>query len=181
VQPWAWIAFLPLILWHELGHALLARALGHHIQDVAVAGWGGLCGWSGRPSAGERAWVAAGGLLAQALLLAVALTYEQVHGPVQGDVAGQLLLTAVRTNLWIGAINLLPLGPLDGAGLWRALGEVLRQARARRRQVRRLRALADRDELADDPDAFADEAREMLRQIRDDAARSAPPAKPPTR
>src|SRR3712207_2838554 len=68
-EPVLWLAFLALILVHDLGHALLVRAVGFRITGVDLTGFGGQCRWRGKPDALEQALIAWGGVLAQTVLL----------------------------------------------------------------------------------------------------------------
>lgn len=171
-KPWAWAGFFFLVLWHDLGHALAVRAFGGRVYDIGVQALGGACRWSGEVTPLQRAAVSWGGILSQAVLL-VAVHAADPSVPPGGALA-QLRETATVANALLLAVNLLPARPLDGASAWRlvplAAERILGAWRARRearRQRRRLHLVRDRDELADDPEAFAAEAKEMLRRIRD--------------
>ncbi len=122
--PAFWLAFILIVLVHELGHAAMVWRYRHRVMSIDVTGFGGLCRWSGQPSRFERAAIAWGGVLAQALLLVVALILllTGVWTVVPGG--GQLAGALIHTNLMIMVLNLVPLPPLDGAEAWRILGMV---------------------------------------------------------
>ena len=71
--PAFWFAFFLIVLVHEFGHALVVQYYRHRVVSIDVTGFGGLCHWSGSPTRFERAAIAWGGVLAQAVLLAAAL------------------------------------------------------------------------------------------------------------
>lgn len=129
--PAAWLAFLVIVLLHEVGHALVVRALRHRVMAIEVTGFGGLCRWSGAATPLERSMIAWGGVLAQAVLLVVALAVLALGGWRAVPFGGELAYTFVWTNLWLIGLNLLPFAPLDGAEAWRLVTELGRRRRTR--------------------------------------------------
>ena len=114
------LAFIALVLVHELGHAWFVRRLGHRALSVEVMGFGGLCQWDGRGSTQlDRAVIAWGGVVFQALLLLVTLTIDWLFGPPSALWQAQVLAAFTTTNLWLIGLNLLPIGPLDGSEAWK--------------------------------------------------------------
>ncbi|MEZ4220517.1 MAG: hypothetical protein R3B13_06255 [Polyangiaceae bacterium] len=128
VAPAFWLGFFVLVLLHELGHAFIVRAYGHRVLSVDVTGFGGLCRWSGSATAMERGLIAWGGVLAQAVLLAVALGITLSVGAPKALWARELLSVFTWTNVWIIGLNLLPVPPLDGAEAWGFVRNLLRGA-----------------------------------------------------
>jgi stage IV sporulation protein FB len=131
-SPVFWGAFFVLVLVHELGHALLARSYGARVLSIDVTGFGGLCRWSGTVSDYQRAKIAWGGVLAQALLLAVAVALLVFALPAQGLIVAQLEAAFVSTNLLLIGLNLLPFRPLDGAEAWSIVTDLAARWRGRR-------------------------------------------------
>ena len=160
--PLAWLAFFSLILVHEAGHALLARRYGHHVVAIDLTGFGGLCRWSGYATDRQRAVIAWGGVIAQALLFAVTALVVLLVGSPHGPLA-QVTDVFLRTNLWIMALNLLPFPPLDGAQAWSILRHLRRPTR---REPPRGEPPAPR------PLAASPELAELLRRLGDDARRA---------
>lgn len=124
LEPILWLAFLGVILVHDLGHALLIRACGSRLSGVDLAGFGGQCRFRGKADALEHATIAWGGILAQGVLLVATLLLAASFGPVTGRALGLVEYAFVEVNLWIVAINLLPFPPLDGARAWRLFPEL---------------------------------------------------------
>lgn len=123
--PAFWLAFVLLVLVHELGHALLARRLGHAPLGIEVTGFGGLCRWDGRRATElHRTLVAWGGVLAQGVLLAFTYAYSALAGPPETNAEYQIVSAFTRTNLHLILLNLLPFPPLDGAQAWQILGYI---------------------------------------------------------
>jgi len=118
-DPWFLLGFVVLVLLHELGHAVLVWRYGHRVQLIEVTGLGGACGWDGNATPYEEAAIAWGGVLAQGLLLAGAYAWPLLMGAPTNPGAYSLLGVFTTTNLWLIAINLMPLPPLDGAKAWK--------------------------------------------------------------
>jgi Zn-dependent protease len=114
--PAAWAAFVVLILVHEIGHAVLVRRYGLSVLSIDVHGAGGVCRWAGHASEVDRAKIAWGGVVAQALLL-VATTLMAPVAPSHPLVL-QVVQTWTATNVLVIALNLLPVRPFDGAEAW---------------------------------------------------------------
>jgi stage IV sporulation protein FB len=116
-SPGFFVAYPCLVLVHELGHAAVVRRLGHRVVAVEASGLGGVCNWSGNATPFEEALIAWGGVLAQLALLAGTLVWLRIFPPSSWfglEVAG----TFTDANLWLVALNLVPIPPLDGARAW---------------------------------------------------------------
>jgi Zn-dependent protease len=129
--PGFWLGFVLLVLIHEIGHAVLVKRYRHRLSSIDVHGFGGVCCWSGDPTAIERASIAWGGVLAQAVALAFAWAALRFAGPPDTVFVAELASAFTATNLWLIAINLIPVAPLDGAEAWKLPG--LLAARRRKR------------------------------------------------
>lgn len=112
---------------HEAAHALVARARGQHVTELAVTLWGGhtaYTGGLGRPLDGFL--VAVVGPLTN-LALAAAFWFAWDPAAVQ-NVPMMLLYAGAVSNAFVGAFNLLPGLPLDGGQIlesfvWAATGK----------------------------------------------------------
>lgn len=114
-----WLGFVGLILLHELGHALMVRAVGARSTAIELTGFGGLCRWQGTPTQVGRAVIAWGGIWAQLVLLVLAESYLRLFPGTLSPVAMQLFWIATVSNMWMIALNLIPFPPLDGVEAWR--------------------------------------------------------------
>ena len=123
------VGFVVLVLVHEVGHALLAWRYGHDVRVIEVTGFGGVCQWSGNASPYEEAAIAWGGVLAQAVLLVGAEVLMRIIGAPGSVFLWSLLGTLVHSNLWLMAVNLMPIPPLDGAKAWQFFAEWRRRSR----------------------------------------------------
>jgi len=123
-EPVLWLAFLIVIVVHELGHAVLTTALGLELTGIDLSGFGGHCRYRGSADALDHALIAWGGLIAQCLLLLGTLLVVAVLGHATSN-AGSLVEHAfIEINSWIMGFNLLPFAPLDGARAWRLFPEL---------------------------------------------------------
>ena len=128
-DPFSWLLFFGLILLHELGHALVVKAVGGSPVEIMLTGFGGHCAWRGEVSPIGRAAIAWGGVWAQLLGLGAALIYLQLEGQPRTMWGWAIIAMLTARNTWLIALNLAPIPPLDGAEAWRLpilLGRALR-------------------------------------------------------
>lgn len=125
LAPGVWLGVLGLILLHELGHAFVVHRVGLVNLGIDLTGFGGVTRWAGDPTPRDRALVAWGGVLAQLVVLAVALPIVLVFGIGPGFL-GDLAHALTYSNLLLIAINLIPIRPLDGAEAWPLFGHLFR-------------------------------------------------------
>jgi stage IV sporulation protein FB len=166
--PGFWLGFVIVVLVHESGHALIARALGVRVHEIEINGMGGLCRHdvASEYASAQIAW---GGVLAQAALLALAVPLSiampvPFHVPAAADVWAQLMDALVRVNLLMIVINLLPIPPLDGARAWQLLR--LRRSRPQRRSPRA-------------PASASEQERAIRRQVQEALERARQSQRPP--
>jgi len=129
IVPGFWLGFFLLVFLHELGHAFLVKLFRHRVNSIDVHAFGGVCCWSGEPTAIDRARIAWGGVLAQGLAYGAARAALALAGPPETIFVWQLAAAFTMTNLWLIAINLIPVPPLDGAEAWKLFGLGRRQRR----------------------------------------------------
>lgn len=111
---------------HEVAHALVARARGQHVTELAVTLWGGHTAYSGtsaRPLDGFLISVV-GPLTNLALAVVFWLTFQAMD---VFSVPALLLYAGAFSNAFVGFFNLLPGLPLDGgqileSAVWAATG-----------------------------------------------------------
>jgi len=135
--------FVLLVLVHEVGHAVVVRKCGHRATALDVHGMGGLCHWAGDPTALDVALIAWGGVWAQALLYLATFAATLLLGTPRQPFFAELWAAFTWTNVWMMALNLVPIPPLDGAEAWKLFPLMWRRAQARaqeRRLVARYRA-----------------------------------------
>lgn len=130
--PGFWLGYLLLVGLHEMGHAYLSHRVGLRAHSIEIHALGGQCRYGGYSvSPWQRAVVAWGGVLAQAILLAIALVAVLVVPVPPSAFSAELLSALTWTNVWLMMLNLMPIPPLDGAEAWK-LPRLWRERRGRR-------------------------------------------------
>lgn len=174
--PGAWLGFLLVILVHELGHAFVVKATKQRVLGVTIQGLGGECQWSGNATPLQRAAIAWGGVWAQLALFVVALPVSWLVGPALGVFGAQLFYALTWSSLFLAALNLLPLPPLDGAEAWKLPGLLKKRFSERRLRARRdppkfkAQARIATDDVASRPASGADdELARLFSKIASDA------------
>jgi Zn-dependent protease len=170
----AWLCFFGIVLAHEVGHALVVKAVRCRPVNIDLTGYGGLCYWRGDPTPIGRAAIAWGGVWAQLLLLALAEAYLAIFGMPYDFHGYQVLATLTSANVWMIAFNLMPLPPLDGAEAWRLPVLLGRALRAPPRSAVTMPAVRqdDRTDEAFEAGERRDEVQAMVNAMLDDARNS---------
>lgn len=131
VEVVTWLAFVGLVLLHELGHAVVIVLAGAQVGRIDVSGIGGRCYWQGSVSPIRRACIAWGGVWAQLLALAGAgIAVAGAGRPADGPLR-DLFYVLTFANGWLVILNLVPVAPLDGAQAWRLFPLLWRRRRER--------------------------------------------------
>ena len=125
---WAALEYLGLfamVTLHEFGHALACRQTGGQAERIFLWPLGGIAFVSPPPRAGAMLWSIAAGPLVNVALVPI-LTFAQSAaaraGWVNTNLDAYLVLTWLwRINLALLVFNLLPIYPLDGGQILRAL------------------------------------------------------------
>jgi Zn-dependent protease len=107
---------------HELGHSMVALALGGRVRAITLTFIGGVSEIEEMPRHGLREALVAFAGPAVSFLLALA-GWLLAHGARPGSQIALGLVLLARLNLVIGAFNLLPAFPLDGGRVLRSLLE----------------------------------------------------------
>ena len=142
LDPVAWVAYVGVVLIHELGHVWAVRGLGARVDEVGLSGFGGYCRWRGSVTTSGLGVIAWSGVGAQAVLLLTWLALWLAVGAPAGPSWAAAHHVLVQLNLLLIALNLLPIRGLDGADAWAAAREAWR----RRRGVANLRPRRPRAE-----------------------------------
>lgn len=120
--PAYWLGFVLLILIHELGHALIVLRYRLGLQEIMVHGVGGYCAHDPARTRFQDSAIAWGGILGQLAALLVTGALLLVLGPPTSVHTAQLAHVFTETNLFLIAINLIPIEPLDGRKAWPLVG-----------------------------------------------------------
>lgn len=120
-----YIGLFVLVTMHEFGHALACRQVGGQANRIVLWPLGGIAFVSPPPRAGAMLWSIAAGPMINLLLVPI-LTFAQ-HAAAGAGWAGTnpdaylILRWLWRINLGLLLFNLLPIYPLDGGQIVRAL------------------------------------------------------------
>ncbi len=120
-----YIGLFVLVTMHEFGHALACRQVGGQANRIVLWPLGGIAFVSPPPRAGAMLWSIAAGPMVNLLLVPI-LTFAQHAAAGAGWMttnadAYLILLWLWRINLALLLFNLLPIYPLDGGQIVRAL------------------------------------------------------------
>lgn len=118
---WTTVSVVTLVLAHELGHALAARAFSMEVDAIVIANIGGLCFLSAFPSARALFVVSASGILMQLLLFALTLALLSVFGAPTTLPLKCVVIVFTGGNVLMMVLNLLPYGARDGARMVQGL------------------------------------------------------------
>jgi Zn-dependent protease len=113
------LAFFACIVLHELGHAMVARAVGIPIRGITLFLFGGVAEMEDEPpSASSEFWMAIAGPAVSALL---AVLFWLISGLVEAPAVAFPLRYLAVINLTVLLFNLVPAFPLDGGRVLRSI------------------------------------------------------------
>jgi Zn-dependent protease len=121
VLAWTSAAVAILVLVHEAGHALAARLASLTVTTILVTGGGGCCLIDDAPSPAGDLVFSAGGLLAQAALLAGTATCLWAFGAARCVPLSCAVIAFTGVNLAMLVFNAWPVAGSDGERIVRAL------------------------------------------------------------
>lgn len=120
-----YIGLFVLVTMHEFGHALACRQVGGQANRIVLWPLGGIAFVSPPPRAGAMLWSIAAGPMVNLLLLPILAFAQHAAaraGWAETNADAYLVLTWLwRINLGLLLFNLLPIYPLDGGQIVRAL------------------------------------------------------------
>ena len=123
----AYLSVVFLVLIHELGHAGVARKLGHYCEFITINVVYGRCHIKmERLSSYDEALISWGGLLAQLIIFVPSLIFFSLLGYSSIEPINALIFVLVFMNGASIAFNLIPASPIDGAMAWKAVPVIYR-------------------------------------------------------
>lgn len=116
------LAVFACVLFHEFGHALVARRFGVGTRRITLWPIGGIAELERSPD-DPRAemWIAAAGPLVNFAIAAMLIPAVLLLGTA--GLLGNVLVGLLTANILLGAFNLIPAFPMDGGRVFRALLE----------------------------------------------------------
>ncbi|MBA3699981.1 MAG: M50 family metallopeptidase [Planctomycetes bacterium] len=126
------IALVLTVLLHELGHALVAMAVGMSGVSITITGLGGLCSYTGERHPKQELLISAAGPATN--LLVAWVTWAFLSNGMPSDETLRFLLGWFwMWNLWLGIFNSLPIFPLDGGQMALSISRMLGREHTARR------------------------------------------------
>jgi len=122
-----------IILIHECGHLVAAQRKRCHVFEIEIYPIVGITRYELPWSRVDRAFIAWGGVVAQALVAIPCVVYLQMFGYSRFEIVNEVLVLLGFFSLMIAAFNLLPMGPLDGATAWDLFPALYARMRDRRK------------------------------------------------
>jgi len=117
-----YLALFGIVLLHEFGHSLACRQVGGNADQIILWPLGGVAFVNPPPRAGAVLWsIAAGPLVNVGLLVLLSVVNPFLHGSALPASAVHFLWRLWWINFSLLAFNLLPIYPLDGGQILRAL------------------------------------------------------------
>jgi Zn-dependent protease/CBS domain-containing protein len=114
------LLFFVSILFHELGHAVVARRLGLRTRSITLFVFGGVAELEKDPKDGRgEFWMAAAGPVASLFL--AGLFYALASVPLLGSAGVAVAKYLALINLVLALFNLVPAFPMDGGRLLRGV------------------------------------------------------------
>jgi len=120
------LLFFVCVVLHELGHSLTARRYGVRVPRILLLPIGGMAEFDRIPrKPSEELTITLAGpavnFVLAAALWPLSRTLPELLPAVLGANVGQILVELMWANLWMGSFNLLPVFPMDGGRIFRAL------------------------------------------------------------
>lgn len=123
---WTTVSLVVLVIAHELGHALAARAFSMRVNAIVIANVGGMCLMGNVfPSPLALLIVSASGILVQLAILGVTLAWLSVYGTPTTLAFKCVAIVLTGGNALMIVLNLLPFGARDGARMVQGLRALL--------------------------------------------------------
>jgi len=118
----AYAAYMCIIVFHEMGHAMLAKKVGLPVTGIYIKWYGGYCRFARPPNTHrDAALIAFGGPGVQFLLAIPALLLVFLFQLNPLTMIGSFVLILTKWNIIMALLNLIPIGPLDGKVIWNYL------------------------------------------------------------
>ena len=119
-----YLALFAIVLMHEFGHALACRQVGGKAEQIILWPLGGVAYVAPPPRPGATLWSIAAGPLVNVILLPI--TWGIYFWVQSGAIAAspdlrQYVLAVATINVVLLVFNMLPIYPLDGGQIFRAL------------------------------------------------------------
>lgn len=137
-EPWmalvGMICWLGIILIHECGHLVAAQRKKCYVLEIELYPIFGVTRFELPWSRVDRAVIAWGGVIAQAVVAIPCVVLILVFGYSRFEIVNEVLVLLGFFSLLIAAFNLLPFPPLDGDTAWDIIPALYARARDRKKR-----------------------------------------------
>jgi Zn-dependent protease len=120
-----YVALFGIVLMHEFGHSFASRQVGGESREILLWPFGGIAFVKVPPRPGAHLWSIAAGPLVNVALFPVLMLAVGLSGSLGWSQRvpdfGRFLFMLFLINKWLLIFNLLPIYPLDGGQIFRAL------------------------------------------------------------
>jgi len=117
---WMAVVFVSILI-HELGHAFVIRRFGDRRVEIALYAFGGLAIGSVPHTRGGQVVISAAGPLVQIAVGALVWFVFAREGYLTNQLIRYAIYSFVYVSVFWGALNLLPIIPLDGGRIFEAV------------------------------------------------------------
>jgi Zn-dependent protease len=114
----AWTAYFGVLLIHECGHMIVAQRKGCRVFAIELYPIHGLVVYELARSRYDDAVIAWGGVLAQAAVGMPLVAFVSIFGFTRFPALNAVVGILGYFSLFVAALNLLPIRPLDGSRAW---------------------------------------------------------------
>lgn len=115
------VAYVALIIVHELGHAIAALLTSSKVYSVLVTGAGGWCFADEPEQLLPKLMFYAGGLIAQVLLFCITILWLSIMGNPENQIGNHFVLVFTFVNILVFLGNIIPSGENDGRKIYSLL------------------------------------------------------------
>lgn len=113
-----WVCYFGVILIHECGHLILAHRKGCEVHSIQLYAVFGITIFDAPRSRRDLCEIAWGGVLAQAVIAVPIYVWVAIFGFPRNGLVSIAFAMLGFFSLFIAAVNLIPVAPLDGKNAW---------------------------------------------------------------
>jgi Zn-dependent protease len=128
------LAYLGVFLLHEAGHLVMAQRKHCDVFSIELYPVFGVTRFQVPWSLLDHCMIAWGGVIAQAIVALPVVIWIAVLGYTRFEALNAALVLLGPFSVAVAALNLLPVGPLDGSIAWRLVPESIHRVRNRGRK-----------------------------------------------
>jgi stage IV sporulation protein FB len=125
-----WVSYFGLLMLHECGHMVAAQHLRYRVWSIELYPIFGITRFDLPRSRFHHAVIAWGGVAAQCVIALPIVAFLSGLGYTRFEPLNIVLGVFGYCSLLMAALNLVPVGPLDGATAWRLMPALFQRAKS---------------------------------------------------